>query len=216
MIRRIATAMGKALENVSLDDLRIRPTDGTLTILATWFPDDAKMAFAKIDPKKLGTELARSVPRHWDSLCSLSTFLDWCGSDIICEIISACDLKALAEQVRQFALSNRHEFRVLLHSLSAGGEMQKKAFAERIYDVVKNTCEPKDSESASILMAYHRLDPSAASRLGVELNLTYEIYGKGEDLEELEESRAHFRDKDTRESDYHIDEDDNKAPAIEE
>jgi len=204
MLRRLTEIMRKALAPASIEDLRIPMLDSTTMLLCMVFPDDARSVFGSLDVQKIGSALGRSLPRHWRSLSEMNWLAHECGSAVCEQIIAACELKQLLEQVRRYGPSNRYELRLLLHFLCNATSERRRSFAIEVRDVVRNACQCKDSEAKSIITAYHRLDAELGGALVTEVGIAPEELNEKAEPESLEETRQEFRAKDATGADYEI------------
>lgn len=205
MLRGLTQAMKAALEPASLDELQMPTLDTNLMLLTLFFPGDALCAFAAVNVQDIGRGLGRSLPRHWRTLCELSTWADQCGSDVCEQIIRASDIGQLEQQARRYGLSNRYDLRLLLHFIRQARTDSRRSFATNLRDLVRLACEPRDSEARFIITAYQRLDGELGAALAVELGIIPEEINQVEDRESIEATRQEFRAKDATSEDYEID-----------
>ncbi|HWQ90164.1 MAG TPA: hypothetical protein VN673_00725 [Clostridia bacterium] len=211
MLRRLAEVMKLALASASIEDLRMPVLDSTMMLLVMFFPDDARNAFVGLDIQKIGGALGKSLPRHWRSLNEMSWLAHECGSEVCEQIIAACELEQLQQQVRRYGPSNRYELRLLVHFLSNATSECRRSFASGIRDVVRCACQSKDSEAKSIVTAYHRLDSELGRALVTETGIEPEEVEDKVERDSLEETRQEFRIKDASVADYEITFDTNGA-----
>ena len=145
-------------------------------------------------------------------MLELSFWADSCGSDVVANIISECDLGQLLQQAQRFGPTNRHELRLLLYLLSRAKDEVRRSVAEELYSLVRQACDPRDSEARSIITAYTRLNDERGSTLAAKLGIMpedKEDKKEAKDLRQaLEATRQKYRELDANGEDYEIRDDD--------
>jgi hypothetical protein len=161
-----------------------------------------------LDAKKVGSQLPTARPRGWERITRFGQWAEWCNAEIGDAIIKNCDQAKLLEQIRKSGRSNSHELRMLIFFLANGSGSLQPWFKDGLKEVVRETCSSKDDWAKSMLGAYAKLDPAAASALATELDLEPEIIKDKVDVYETDElaaMRRRHREWDARGQDYDLD-----------
>jgi len=205
MLRKLSEAMKATLRLASIETLKLPMTDANLALLTINYPDEARSAFAALNVQDIGRALGRSLPRHWRTLYELSWWTRLCGSDVSEQIIRACNIEQLQQQLRRYGPTNPGELRLLLHFISSASAGTRRSVATILRDEVRCLCELRDSEARSTITAYQRLDAELGARLAAELGIVPEEIKEEVSRGWIDAKRQRARAMDAKGEDYEID-----------
>ena len=177
MIRTVTDSMHSILAKADLESLHMPDLDQHLLVIAVAFPGDVKSALEGVNVKKIAEQLSNSLPRHWHTVCELGYWCKTSGCPVPREIISLCDITRLHAQAERYAPDSRFDFRLLLHFLYEADEAERHKLATLFQPLVFRICEPRDSETSSILTAFCNLDEGIANAVAAQLDLQIEKRG---------------------------------------
>lgn len=166
--RRDVTAyaglMRNLLQGALLSEIEL---DFDLSDWLEFFPSEAEMVAASLDPVALAVELAVASPRYWGALLELSAFAQRAGVEFGRRVADAVP-ETIGENIRLYDEPGAHELRLLVWQLAYGSPATRAARAVQLQEPVRRACGRSEVERPQLVQAFWALDASRGELLAQE------------------------------------------------
>lgn len=203
MSRDYLKAVGRTLENVSLDDLHVSFGDTWFDILVALFCEEADLEFARIDHARWARELTQGLSRRWEVLSFVHNLFLMAGSRQLQKVFSQIDRTQLADMISRHAPTYRQELRWVLLISASFDELTRAEWSEFCRPQVETILAARTKEASSLLTDFSRLDPIGARGLATRYGVTFKVPKELSSYPHiLRKQRAECKRKDALGTDY--------------
>ena len=170
-----------------------------------YFPDDVSAILNSLDTRRLSSDFTNSPPRYWNNLSALTFIANSVHSSVIQQIIDGIDTSMLGKNINRYYQSYHYELRVFIYELAHGSAAKRIEFSAMLLPYVKEILlQNGTAGSDNIFEAFNFLDPIAAQRLAVELNIEVPETIIMPGAEDFEEPRRYFEELEKKGHDYYL------------
>jgi energy-coupling factor transporter ATP-binding protein EcfA2 len=203
MSRDYLTTLGRALENVSLDDLNVGFVDTWLGLLVALFNEEADREFARIDHARWARELTSGSSRPWEVLPHAYHLFAMAGSMQLQKVFALIDRTRLAALISRHGAVYGQELRWVLFITATFDQADRDHWSQFCIPHLEAILSAKAAKSAEVLIDFSRLDPLNARRLAARHGITIEAAKPFPNFPLiLSAQRAECRRKDALGTDY--------------